>query len=123
MTDHDYTPTNPTDRVAAALERIAAALERAYPDPALTLRDSQVKLAIRYPVDDTGQAASDAWQAQMPNADEWIAWSGGECPVPPDTLIYIRNNTGFEPPPTCAGIWCWTTTNLMSSIVAYRLAK
>ena len=117
MTDH--TPTNPPDRIAAALERIATALERAYPDPTPTLRDSQVKLPLHYP----NQETPDAWQPSTPDTDGWIEWHGGDCPVPFDTPVYIRNGAGFEPPVASSDVWSWTSTGRASSIVAYRLAK
>jgi len=26
----------------------------------------------------------------------WIEWSGGECPVPPNTLVHVRTKDGRE---------------------------
>jgi hypothetical protein len=127
MTDH--TPTNPTDRVAAALERIAAALERAHPDPALDAgRHRERQLAEK-------DAATAAMRAMVdavisPNIDpdgEWIEWHGGECPVAPSTLVNVRLRDGtLSDAKRKASAYTWAHTFSNSgpfNIIAYRLAK
>lgn len=55
----------------------------------------------------------------------WIEWAGGECPVPPDTVIEVRfregNNGG---PPSPAGWWDWGHSAAFPDdyeILAYRV--
>lgn len=37
----------------------------------------------------------------------WIKWSGGECPVPPDTLVDIKLRSGFVRGLRPAGKYIW----------------
>lgn len=37
----------------------------------------------------------------------WIDWPGGECPVPPTTIIDIRLLNGDEILGQAAGVWIW----------------
>jgi len=41
--------------------------------------------------------ASGSSQGSVPSADDgWIEWSGGECPVPPKTIVETRHRSGDE---------------------------
>ena len=57
-----------------------------------------------------------------PDADGWIEWHGGECPVPADTLVNVQLGTGFKPIPTRANIWNWRVKTGNTRIAAYRIA-
>jgi len=53
---------------------------------------------------------------------EWIKWEGGECPVPPNTLVEYRLRCGGSSTYYAGSIaWdCWDTG---LDIVAYRVAE
>jgi hypothetical protein len=53
---------------------------------------------------------------------DWIKWDGGECPVPPDTLVDIRIRDGYEAiGEDVAKGWNWKHHMLRNDIVAYRV--
>lgn len=61
---------------------------------------------------------SDRLTPPEPNA--WIEWNGGECPVPPETLIRIKMRvTGEFPGATRAGRLDWRHAD----IIAYKVEK
>ena len=52
----------------------------------------------------------------------WIKWHGGECPVPPDTLVDIKLRSGFVRGlrPTGKYIWNYDDDDDDGDIVEYR---
>lgn len=59
-----------------------------------------------------------------PDADGWIEWSGGECPVDGDALVVCKVRTGKEfrnGKKIKASILRWRHTGGMTDIIAYRL--
>lgn len=58
------------------------------------------------------------------DAEGWIQWAGGECPVDVDTLVQIQ--AGFSPDqsPSPAGNWMWDHDRpLRDCIIAYRVVS
>jgi len=55
----------------------------------------------------------------------WIPWKGGECPVPKDTLVQIKFQSGHIPPIRPAEHWSWKYYNKghHGIISAYRLSE
>ena len=73
-------------------------------------------------------AASKEMLINKPDADGWIAWGGGECPVEDDELVEVRYRDGTIRDAYPAVGYIWTngyhdleTTD--SDIIAYRLHK
>ena len=64
-----------------------------------------------------------------PDADGWIEWGGGECPVGDDSIVDVmfcngRVGIGLSPLPAGgAGREGWRLINGRSDIIAYRLHK
>lgn len=58
----------------------------------------------------------------QPDADGWIEWSGGECPVPPDTLVEVLFRNG-ETDYTVqdAATYCWDHVKCDQDIISYRV--
>lgn len=55
---------------------------------------------------------------------EWIEWSGGECPVPPKTIVTVRYRKGKEESPGEAGGYFWSHGSGIRAtvdIIAYRI--
>lgn len=54
---------------------------------------------------------------------EWIEWSGGECPVPPGTVVEVRFRNGNSDPDSNAEWWDWRWRGREGEydIVAYRV--
>ena len=50
-----------------------------------------------------------------PDADGWIAHTGDECPVPPETVVDVRFRAGGTAPRFYASSWEW------ASITHYRI--
>lgn len=66
----------------------------------------------------------------QPDADGWIEWNGGECPVSPTTKVDVRFREAMDDDYESlysfggeAGEWEWDHNNCESDIVAYRLAE
>lgn len=64
------------------------------------------------------------------DADGWIEWRGGECPVSPTTKVDVRFREPLQGEPE--SIWCngeeaseweWDHSHASGDIVAYRIAK
>jgi hypothetical protein len=55
----------------------------------------------------------------------WIAWSGGECPVEPETLVRIKLRGGYYRPPTKAENFRWTYLDEIPDydIIAYKVER
>jgi hypothetical protein len=66
---------------------------------------------------------------QAPDADGWIEWNGGECPVGDDSIVDVmfcngRVGIGLSPLPAGgAEMEGWRLINGRSDIIAYRLHK
>ncbi|MGL4753163.1 MAG: hypothetical protein ACRCXB_12270 [Aeromonadaceae bacterium] len=59
-----------------------------------------------------------------PDADGWIEWRGGKCPVEDDRLVLLRLRDGYDGnPPLCARNFRWSHKGDNSDIIAYRLHK
>ena len=56
------------------------------------------------------------------DADGWIPWSGGKCPVALDVLVEIRLRRGIIYQGIAAG-WVWRHHGFETDIVAYRIVK
>ncbi len=70
----------------------------------------------------SGKSLIAEWtEPATPDADGWIEWHGGECPVPGDTVVEVR---GDRPGASKAqaGHFNWTT-NIATPIRAYRVVK
>lgn len=71
--------------------------------------------------------------APKPEADDWIEWKGGECPVPDGTLVDVRYRDGQEQfglpanelydTPRYAASAFWNHDGLKNDIIAYRVVK
>ncbi len=63
-----------------------------------------------------------------PDADGWIEWSGGECPVPGDTEVDTQQLSGdqvfgFVACLPIVGSWLWQDPNFGMNIVRYRISR
>ena len=57
------------------------------------------------------------------DADGWIEWDGGECPVPEDTVVDVRLRNGKELL-LQAALWCdWDHDDAATDIIAYRVVR
>ena len=52
----------------------------------------------------------------------WIKWHGGECPVPPDTLVKIKMRDGVVLGPDYAASFLWRQGHGIGDIVEYCTA-
>ena len=55
---------------------------------------------------------------------DWIEWKGGECPVPPGTVVEVRFRNGNSDPDSNAEWWTWDwdcDRESTRDIVAYRV--
>lgn len=52
----------------------------------------------------------------------WLEWHGGECPVPPETMVKVRFRDRFAAEPRRAGLYEWGNTGLFGDIVEYCVA-
>jgi hypothetical protein len=59
-----------------------------------------------------------------PDADDWIEWKGGECPVPGKTMVEVRFRAGDqETKPAATWALCWNHDGWDEDIVAYRTIR
>lgn len=73
---------------------------------------------------DQYEAALAASQAPTADADGWIEWHGGECPVPEVALVEVkyRNEKSYHIKGiNAAGKWNWQHDDHNGDIIAYRL--
>lgn len=75
-----------------------------------------------------GAAAPATAEQSSPDADGWIKWEGGRCPVTPGTLLDVRHRSGFEAMRCRAGMSYatrrhWLDESSDADIIAYRLSK
>jgi len=61
-------------------------------------------------------------QVKASSDDGWIAWGGGDCPVPGGVMVRVRFPNG-ETGRDCAKYWDWRRKGDVYSIVAYRLYR
>ena len=66
--------------------------------------------------------ASPGARDPQPDADGWINWYGGECPVSDETIIEVKFKSGV------AGsgegfAYCWDHRDTPSDIASYRIFK
>lgn len=63
--------------------------------------------------------------ALQPDAEGWIAWNGGECPVPAETIVQckLRDPTpdSFHMDKRPASDWTWPASGMHYDIIAYRV--
>ena len=52
----------------------------------------------------------------------WIKWDGGECPVPPDTLVEVKFRDGSCETGHSANCYSWLRVDFNDDIVEYRIA-
>lgn len=52
----------------------------------------------------------------------WIDWHGGECPVPPDTLVEVKFRDGSCETGHSANCYSWLRVDFNDDIVEYRIA-
>ena len=62
------------------------------------------------------------WLLRQADADGWIPWEGGECPLPDDARIKVMTRNGVEHRlPIHAGNQRWGHGGGQYDIIAYRL--
>ena len=92
-----------------------------------TRANGAVRLVIEH-IDDGGnsflQICSEANLALEIDHDGWIEWSGGECPVEPNTLVDYVTICG-EPALycDCASTLRWKHLSSPCDIIAYRIHR
>jgi hypothetical protein len=60
---------------------------------------------------------------RSPDADGWIPWAGGECPVPTGTAGEARLRSGASPHRWDMTAFQWHHAGVPADIVAYRITK
>lgn len=58
-----------------------------------------------------------------PDADGWIEWHGGECPVDEGVNVDLKWSDGFEPKAAKPRSFRWQHLDSHANIIAYRLHK
>ncbi|MGL5391723.1 MAG: hypothetical protein ACRDA8_10215, partial [Shewanella sp.] len=58
-----------------------------------------------------------------PDADGWIEWEGGECPVGGGVVVDLKWSDGFEPKAAKPEVFRWQHLDSHANIIAYRLHK
>ena len=57
-------------------------------------------------------------------SNDWVEWRGGNCPVPPDTVVQVRYRSGVQLVSARAAIaHYWLHRGGPSDIIAYRITK
>ena len=51
----------------------------------------------------------------------WIKWHGGECPVPPETLVELKLRNGQRHAASYAICYVWSHDDVDADIVEYRI--
>lgn len=57
------------------------------------------------------------------DADDWVEWNGGDCPVPADTVVDVRFRGSIEDRRNPAAEWYWPQRGDPSDIIAYRIHR
>lgn len=82
------------------------------------LVNTQTKEHIRY--NDDKMSPVGIWKIVEADADGWISWNGGECPLPDDCEFQYRyRNEGVSSSKWASGLR-WAHINLGGDIVSYR---
>lgn len=82
-----------------------------------------IKKLADFALGNVDAAKPGADEAPKPDADGWIKWEGGECPVLKGVRVQVRLRNGDEPVQSRpAERWVWTHERMGSDIMAYRLA-
>lgn len=77
-------------------------------------------------------ADASAWPASVhtptqPDADGWIEWRGGECPVSPYETVQVRlrdaDRQKYVKCEAAAGMMGWHHQQAGTDIIAYRIIK
>lgn len=91
-------------------------------------------LTVKQAIAADAYAVADAMLAErgvrrgLPDADGWIEWGGGDCPVPKGTLVDVKHRDGevyfnvLAGIPGCAEDWTHEHTN-KRDIVRYRMVE
>lgn len=114
----DWSPA--TIRIASAIRARETATER---KTATEVEKLVHSLHSRIPHDSSISVKSTTQTS--PADDGWIAWHGGSCPVPADTLVEYRMRSGYWKDQVKAGVLRWTCTPIPNSadIIAYRVVS
>lgn len=76
---------------------------------------------------DLVELVSDPSDTTATESDGWIAWAGGECPVPFGTLVDVKHRDGDvylkRPAGVTGGAGDWSHTNDNGDIIAYRVSE
>lgn len=67
--------------------------------------------------------AEAALSAPQADADGWIPWAGGECPVGVEAIIDMRLRNGMEFFRQIAGMCDWDDDDSSADIIAYRVVE
>lgn len=60
----------------------------------------------------------------QPDDDGWIKWEGGECQVPPATLVYVKLRNGIvSMVPVGDRLVDWAWSNSAFDVTAYRIVS
>ena len=69
----------------------------------------------------------ETWEGRMkespPDADGWVPWAGGECPVDENTRLDVRYRDGGGECGILAEMFVWNHEDEGDDIVAYRVAE
>lgn len=117
------------DEIMAEAEAIVSALER------LPYRDAMNALAslgvIRRTIYDAMEAA-DPEAVTLPDdrdfhaldlVDGWVVWTGGKCPLHPETVVDVRSRNGSVATRLQVADVYWRHHGLETDVFAYRLVK
>lgn len=107
------------------------------PNPALVMGDvlTAVRMLREHRAEEAAKAETEARIEADLRAAGWIEWTGGKCPVPPDTMVHFRVESeiktmrdGCEPSlsedaegrAASSLRWTWKDGS-MDNIAAYRI--
>lgn len=90
------------------------------------LTNGKKSITIHFDTNEQMRAAHEQLRTQFPRADAdgWITWDGGECPVAPETLVHVRTRGGAETDePMRAENWWWgrNATSRAYDLIAYKV--
>ena len=66
--------------------------------------------------------AEAAMSKPQPDADGWIKWEGGECPVSGDARVEVCSKKGSKNTAR-ASMWQWRHLGYLGDIIAYRIVE
>lgn len=75
---------------------------------------------------DAAAKAEAAMAGPQPDADGWIKWGGGECPVSSDTRVELKFRSGqvwIDDEVETGCFWRWSHDGCPADIIAYRIVK